>query len=781
MKYKHWTLSPIFLALAACGGGGSDSPTPEVEDPPVIEDPVEEDVTPLDLPDDISILLASDDSGTNNKNRFKANNDFENDEKRVHVWDEAMQPLQMVNEILCYVSQTGADQIVNETYTALVDTERCRTEESDEDTGQSSGNTESFQLWTIESSRESNDAPQTVRIWVPAEGSDENGDPMDQQRILVEVTIDSEGDESNPYGQFIMNWKGVVDMNGNDMQTMHGTIQASVDSDGRPNILFFDEGGSEEMGFTFSEATNILMDSAESQSGIAKTAFEHSEPNGTFGAQFSVAYDQEYYLRGKDTDLNGEADEQMCFARNEFDQFVWRYNLYNSSDLSRVELNSGFPFYTDIGDNRYFGHIGYWGMWLPEEVDMSQVTEIVKQNYDDNSTATYDVLHAPGKLVKRVKTSLPLEEIEGVYLEYGDLRVEYTHDFELNSGDQVGEPGFYAIARRTEASDGTVDFEPIEPYVLTDDHMFFWSQALGGGVNYDAFHDDTSVTIYEESYVRSTADLDGSASALQLDCYHQCLKSNISSDQINYNNDSPYIEGNGGSNGESTGPAVTYSFNFDTLTLEDPEGNPVALAADANVGENSPHYWGIQTGAMVVAGTTVEDGRDVWNADVSYFWETGHNHWNQTTVVSESGSDALVEFDKPINFLYTHTTANDINADENNPSPFDGQSYMLNYGGAGKLWGIPHEQGENNRYGPLFSIADGTSLADDSYVVKGIDVEQRLRSVENNLCSANELSLDNISSLELPDASDITAVTITWDDKPTVDDAPRVIGGEIQE
>lgn len=780
MNKKLWSLTPIALALLTACGGSSDAP--QEDNGPVVVVPPDGgngDIAALELPEEIALLIPNDNGDpTPKRGAFKsAAGDFDTDEKRVHVWDEAMQPLTIVNEILCYVGQTGADQIVNETYTALIDTERCRTDfDDDEDTGQSSGDSEEFQLWTIESTRESNDSPQVVKIWVPAEGGDGGeDDPMDQQRILVEVTIDSEGDENNPYGQFTMNWRGVVDMQGNDVTTMQGTIQAALDADSRPNILFFNHGGSDQMGFTFMEATNILLDELGADSGSAKTAFHHSSPHGEFGADFSVSYDELLFLRGKDMDQDGTADEQMCFARNEFDQFVWRYNLYDATDGSRVEINSGFPFYTDIGNERYFGHIGYWGMWLPHEVDMSQVSQIVKQDFENNTETPYDVTHAPGKLIKRTKTTVPLSELEGASLHYGDLRVEYTHDNELNSGEQVAETGFYAVAQRVVNSDGTEGYQDIQPYRLTDDHLFFWSEALGGGVNYDAFADANSVTIYQESFVRSLADVGDGTTSLQLDCYFQCPKANITSDQVNYNNDSPFLD-----DSQDGTPTAVYTFDFSTLTLTDANGNPIALAADAQVGDNSPHHWGLQSGNMLVSGTAVNDQRDLWNAEVSYVWETGHNHWNQTTVVSEVGSDSFVEFDKPMNFVYTHSSDNDLNADANNPSPFDGQAFMLHYGGPGELWGIPHEQGQNDRWSPLFSLSDGTTLGDGAYMVKGIDVEQRLRNVDNSECSANNLSLDSANSLVMPSESDITEVTINWSDKPEVDTPPRVIGGEIQ-
>ncbi len=788
-----YKLSPLsLLILAACGGGGS-SETPPID--PVVDDPIVPPVVVtvkgLTMPEVISIVT---DPGANpvpQANKVTAptsgkpfddpDTDFTNDPVRAYVWDESMGPMQMVNQILCYVGQTRADELVNETYTALVDTTRCEREngEGNDDQGQSSANGEvEYQLWTVESSRESDTAPQRVRIWVPSDDSDSE-DPMEQQNILVDVTIASSPSDNLPFGDFNMSWKGVVNIDGNEVPTMQGTLQTVENPDGKLQFMFYN--GSDIPGgdFNFSEAANVILDDADGTSGIGKTATHRIEPFYEFHSEYSVAYDPSRFLRGRDENQDGTPDAQLCNDRLNMDENVWRYNLYDQTDGSRTELNSGFPFATEMDGVQYNGYISYWGMWLPEGVDQSLITSITQQDFSgDGNNASFDVVNTPGKLIKRTKSTLPLADLDGANFSYwndAEYLVEYTSDAVLNDGGQAGDAGFYKIA--------TIDFfegerrvTPIEPSMILDDFMHFYSETLGGSVAYDGFSDPTNIVVFQEEIISGNdTSLFGSDGQVTLACYIDCLKAGLTSDQLAGIDDSPYLP----HSEDASTPAALYTFSLSDLTLRDQEGNAIAMAEGQNAPQDTQYSWGINTGAMVLQGTPLDNPWDTYNQQVSFTWETGPNNWNKMTFIRENGATEFVQFDRPMQFLYSHNNENDRNSSN---SDYAGQSYLLEYGGPGDLWGFPELENDDHHM-RAFSLADGTILSNQSgdYVVKATEMEKRMKELEVTACTEgeNSLSLDSALDISLPTASDVAPIEFGLDDKPEVTDSPRVVGGEI--
>ena len=773
------------LILTACGGGSSD------EDPPVNIDPPPlgtGDVEGLVMPEIISIIT---DPGDPTPKSFNAKSskpfddvgtDYTDDIVRSYVWDESMGPMQQVNQILCYVSQTRADVLVNETYTALVDTERCERESSSDDSSDqsSSANETEYQLWTVESSRESDTSAQVVRVWVPPEDPEGN-EGLDQQNILVQVTINSSPTDVLPFGDFDMNWQGVIEVGGVEQPSMAGTIKTVENQDGKLQFIFFNNADSPD--FSFTEAANVILDDAEGTSGIGKTATHRADANFEFHSEFSVAYDPTRFLRGNDTNNDGQVDSQSCNDRTNLLENVWRYNLYQHADGARVELNSGFPFVADVGGQQLDGYMSYWGMWLPGGIDKSSITSITEQDFSDSGTNTsYDVTHSPGRLVKRTKSTIALADMEGSNFNYwADLEylVEYTSDNVLNNGEGVNAPGFYQIATIQFGSSGR-ETTPITPVLLDQDFLHFYSEVLNGSIAYDRIADPDNVISFQQEFVSGNGGgLFGSSTQVTFACYQDCLKAGITTAQLSLDNDTPYLP----NSEDPTLPAALYTFSSSDLTLRDAEGNAIGMATDQRATEGGFYDWGIQTGAMVLEGVTLTNVWDAWNQEVSYQWETGPNDWNQMTHVSVTGAAEFVQFDRPIQFIYNHVDANDRNLGVDETSEYDGQVYRLEYGGPGNLWGFPDSQSEDGRYQRSFSLADATVLNnnDGDFVVKATEIEKRMRELEVGACveGVDALSLTDALGVTLPTAEDVTNVPFTLADKPVVTDSPRVVGGEV--
>ncbi len=817
------------LALAGCGGGGGSSST--INTPTGV-------VTGVEMPSAMSVVSAQDSgqvsgvlidyNGVSGVLHESAGTDYSTDPVSVWVWDESLEPLQLVNEILCYMGQTAADQMVNVggngEYTALIDEVKCQQgENTSEATGQSSGQSTEMSLWTVKSTRASNSEPQIIRLWVPP-----SNEPGDDQTVLVEIMAYAGVSATQPFGSFRMNFQG-VDSQGNT--TMTGslfTVDANTDpananSSGKPQFKLIltgedDCGGDPQCAGTFSTKTNVIFNDGGGDSGTARTSSSFvpdSNPNQNFGNDYAIAFDANFLLRDGnvlDEQTQQMVPSQMCLDRNDFNTNVWRYNLYYSgknlptgaSAGQRVEVNSGFPITVDVNGSSVFGWIGYWGLWLPDSVDTSTLTTVTRQEFGSSTSTTYELVQAPGKLIKNERVTVSLSSLDGMGFDYWDnntgneFMVEYTADNMLADGTtSVPGAGFYAIARydysqgARQAStdlngDGNTGDTPVNVTPADGEWMGLWSQGLGGNVNYVG--GGTTLTYFKETFVNSNTaiaemfnttndpDQDG---VVAFDCYLQCLASDIS--QTDLDNDNIYLA----DAADTTSPAVTYYLQRSDLTLYDGDpangGKKVILANGVKPQQGSIFDWGMTAGPFVISGTTLANVWDAWDEAVSYRWETGSNEWNKTFAVKEQGSSTFVEFDPPLQIPFQFSSAEDANAGGNSAaSDYYGQTFLLEYGGQGELWGIPWVEQDGGRWTAAFTLADGAMFGTgDMYVVKGVEKEQTMREAAT-MSSCSALTAPTDSDLPLPTTTEIGTVNITLADKPDISDAPAVIEGVVQ-
>ena len=138
----------------------------------------------------------------------------------------------------------------------------------------------------------------------------------------------------------------------------------------------------------------------------------------------------------------------------------------------------------------------------------------------------------------------------------------------------------------------------------------------------------------------------------------------------------------------------------------------------------------MQSGPLVLSTAIagMSQTTDVFSESSYYVYETGHNPWNQYVGLVDNAGQS-VEFDAPIEFLYTHSTLNDLNSD----ATYDGQEVVFSYRGTGRLYGIPSAgvdlDGDmlDDRNYPVFSVAGGTIVGPGgAYALRPMGMEQTL-------------------------------------------------------
>jgi len=721
-----------------------------------------------------------------------AGTDYTTDETHAYVWDESMEALEIVNEILCYMGQTGASEMVNQgAYTALINGDKCRQGENQSSAGSSGqssgGNVTQYEIWTVDSTREDNSSPQYVNIWVPDEGGD---DPMESQTILVDVRIDEGVSDARPFGSFTLNFRGVVDASGmggsSEEVTMHGMLRTVDNADGDLQFEFINLGGGAANpnmdDFSFTEKTNVIMDDADGAGGRALAHRSFEEEFFSDSSTYAINFDASHVLRGKDDDDDQIIDAQQCLSRTDFNTQVWRYNLYHKVDGTlagnpvtageRVELNSGFPFKYD-GKH---GHMSYWGLWYEGSSGIPDGATIQKFDYATDQSTPMTVNIAPGKLIRREANTESLTSLRGdEFMFWGEhstlgageyiVTVDNSNAFVITHSFQWGDNG----PETTDVAD-----DDVTPGV-DGENLWLWSDALGGNIVYvhetAVAANDREVTFYAESFVNPDDDMFNGGN-VTLYCYDRCLQGGLTQGDVD-----AAVAGNGVDDlYYASGAERTYTAEVSNgkLLLRD-DTNGEIVNADGHDMQALGHEWGINTGEMATTALP-GDWWDIYNQDVAYRWETGDKDWNHMVTVADANGN-FASFDRPLSISYTHSTANDRNDD----ASFDGKKFLLQYGGAGELWGFPWVE-EGERWYSAVTLNDGVTLSNggNDFLVKAIEMEQTMLEDANGCGDLNIVGLFSDSSLALPTADDIGMVNFGLSDKPTVTDAPAVIEGEVQ-
>jgi hypothetical protein len=844
-------LASLALLASACGGGGGGSDAGGAPSAGGTPPPDTSPVQGLELPENFSVLAAKGEnpgtgsgklSGVNAKPGLSgtfalgsgpfgklysdSDTDYSTDEVNAYVYDRSMGSLDIINEIVCYMSQTAASQMVNRgPYVALVNEERCRQGENGSagaETGQSSGGEGTqFARWVVDSQRADNDSDQLVRLWVPDEedGSDELG----PEQILVELVVSEGESDSRPFGSFVLNFKGVVDgaplgQPGVEIEMMRGML-ATVDNDaGSPQFRFVNFGGDAlglgfDVGFGFEEAANVRLADAEGNAGLARTrnaeTWSFDGPSGPeLGERqenYAIEYDSTRFSSSWDENGDAFGDELVCRARDEFDVRVWRYNLYHHEDGEfrgrdvtggeRVELNSGFPFSYDDGGDDIYGWMGYYGLWTETGDLLDDGQTIHGFDYDSDETVDYTVRIAPGRLIRRSANQEMLAAFVGDEFQYWGqhpalevfgqwlVAVDQSLDFQVTSTFAWGEGGPEYSSTIDHDNDPQTDEVPVAAAFDLQDRevLWLWSESLGGNVVYT--HDLTlaaesrGVTFFAEEYVTAQDEIlfPSGTSSDTLYCYGQCLIGGLTQADVDlasapHDLYHPY-----------SGQAFTYTLsaaNGKVVLIDDTTGEAVSATSleMAALG----HEWGINTGEMLAEALAYPDQPWlVYEQPVSYRWETGPNIWN-LMVTATDASGATVDFDRPLQISYAHSLVNDANGS----AEYHGKRFMLQYGGAGDLHGFPWlEDGNSGHWYPAVTLADGVVLGegDVSFIVKAVEKEQSMRELEAGECSGLDAdSAYSDPSLGLPAAGDIGAVSFALSDRPQVEGPPAVIEGVVQ-
>ena len=782
------TAASVSIMLSACGGGdGGSAPSGGL------------DVPGLAIPNQVNLIDAKDSGGSSDGISGDGATDYSTDEARTYVYDPSMDALQTVNQILCYVSQTGASERVNAgPYIALIDESKCEKESGDDSAGgEASGsdadsNAPAYSQWVADVTRADETSPQIAKFWVPSDG--DGSDPMDNQVVLAELTVHSAPTAAQPNGEFVLNFKGALDgadvgMPGTEVAIMRGTLKTLANGGSGSQLSFINESGTvlpglAALGVDFSsvERANVISGAAGANTGQALTSVEQTFVGGSQNSLFAVDFNATGLQRGHDANDNSqiEVGELACLSRDDFETYGWRYNLYHTASGDRVELNSGFPF-NQVNGVDSMGYVGYWGVWSEGGDGLSDGDQITRRGDNDSADEIYTVAVSDGKLSKRSLDTVAFADLLGSELNWwGDAADPHCSSGCANTVQNVvsiDAAGTVTVTHRWD--DSGDDYELVEANPVVDitpanagETLNLWSNALGGSVTYQ--QGSSTLSVYKQETL--TPDAAELSSGLSLVCYNQCpvggVFSPVPSDSLYY--------GVGRYTYTLSGTTGSYSLLDDTSSLA------VALRRADNLGAGQEHT-SIYAGPMVLVADDpgALNWWEIYDADVSYNWQTGPQDWNRSTSVLDA-NNAVVAFDQPLQFFYNYSAGDDVNIDPLLTDHPAGNAYRLSYGGTGDLWGFPYSaddncSGNDCAHYPSITLADGVTLgANGEYRVRLMEGEQHMREDVGACASLDAAAVLADPDLALPTAVD-AEVTFSISDKPDLSGvAPAVIEGVVQ-
>ncbi|MBI5665622.1 MAG: hypothetical protein HZC49_11150 [Nitrospirae bacterium] len=804
-SYLILIISAIMIVAGCGGGGGGGGSSSSTVDPGV--------ASALTVAEQVSVVEAQ---GETSKSAAKvaalsmgvlnltpsdvpADSDYNNDRQEVYVHERSAEAFSIVNEILCAMAQTKYDVMMNQgDYKAQIDMNQCsKDKDSASSAGESSQNQSSgstapdYEMWTVNSSRADGASPHIVKVWIHEEAEQDRPAMV----IFVKVTITEGKSDTNPYGIFGLNFVGHPVIDGvvnTSVAAFKGILKTELDSSGQVLLKFANE-GNEGGQFTEKTVLNRASDGSTGSGSVYTLDSWGGQPQET---SFNIAFNTTYFLRAK-----ADNSDPKCFSRTSFDETAWDYGLYGA-DGSRVSRNSGFP----IKKDNYYGWIGYYGLWLPNEANVNNGDTVYKVSFGQGgeTAVPYTVVKKGGRLKKHTRNTITLGAIKNVPL-------DFWNDGDSNRVKWNG-TNFVKFAQMNQQ---THMWENIQESNLSLNNMNhgdlnFWSQSLGGQVrvklvctwtpgegqtpgSYSCNNpaDNTPVIFYKEDVV-----FPGDTVPSPLRCYDNCPKytegvTGIASLDPTYPPD--YDPSNG-----MTEHNYTFVATADDMLLRDGGG---ALTWVNNGGEGQ-NQWGLMSGPLFDPSESNINALDCnWDGDgdpatdphtcgwkthgelsVFYTWETGPNQWNQFTVLKDANGTAL-EFEAPLQLQYVHAQT-DTNAYD---YKYNGVSFFLDYSGFGNLHGIPGacidkdtgapvNCGPDTRWVPEFTIADGSDCSDgnaNEYLIKALRKEQRMQNVDIGNCSTLSLTSYALPSVDL-------WVDPAIGDEPVVANAPAVIGGVVQ-
>jgi hypothetical protein len=609
-------------------------------------------------------------------------------------WVEDTDVLDMVNDILGVVQQSGYENFLNAgPYKALVK----KVGESEQSQGGSSAtSTTAEQLMEIilDVSRASANDPMIIKVWV----REEDGPGGAAMLIRGYFSVTQGVSAQYPFGAMEAHFRGSAldadGVEGDEVFTMAMSIGA--DADGQVIVQFVDAGSEPGIpGVTYSwDFRGRIVSDSTLMNGKAYVYANETDWDTGIPDEETVfyAYNADYFK------FQAEGDPAATtLDKNELRHRIYKYKVFDFDTGAKVTRNSGFGI--RLADGQY-GYVGYYGLWTPYGVTASANETVTRADNDQQ----YTLVNVGGKLTKHTRASVLLSALNGVEISVWDTGADIIVTWNAT------EEKFKKIGTRSMQT-GQIEYQAPTDHVFANPYSSGWCEALSAQLSLGSLTPANGDTVYY--HIQETV---SGTLAENLTLYYwgfamaePVTQAALITAEADY---AAYFQ-------NPFGPVKkTYTFDASANVLRDVDSNEIVLGPGL-VLTGTKYQSGYTIGPLTTADTY--DANSCWSisdSEIYYQWTTGPNQWNRFTTVQDANG-ALVAFDRPLSFTYLHSTANDANSD----ATHDGRTFRLEYDGSQLQipWTFDAATGE---WSPTISLKDATVLADANghpYVVKGVE------------------------------------------------------------
>lgn len=708
---------------------------------------------------------------------------YTTDPQNEYTADQATREVVQPSQILCYLSNTRPDAMVNKgQYVALIDTKKCDNEgmsDAGKSTATGSTGATSYTPMSITSSRASGTSPQVVKGHVDMKDDDGTFDLP----VYVHMSQTEAPSAAAPSGVLTFNYavrlSQDTSINGTTLASGSMVVRGRITTSAN-TIQYAEIGG---MGTGQLNDVRLYVSGTDASGSGAVVADYNGNQND---ATYVFGYNATNFCRSG-TEA-GVAISERCFKRSKEDAIksVWRYGVYNA-DGSRYDLASpGFSVRDAAGN---WGYASYWGLWFnTPPSDGATITHA-------KTGAAYTIKKGGGKLIKTTRYQKTLNEIKNNKFQFYNMTAGSGLSAQTNYEAywDVTAAKFKVVGQSTCGQNGcfnttinTIDISAGDLLSNNSWGVSGWSQSLGR-VNIPATtlsDANPGTKTNGVNYMAETVVKPGETVPSNLKCVANCpTAAQLTTFKGSPANQAPYDPSTVNSWSGIANP-IAYTWDSATYTLKDATNSNVTSnllnGVDETVFDKTNYRWGIRSGALVDASKFVPGG-DMdcdgqggqnnycnWKADSLqeyYQFEVGTQDYNRSTFLM-SGST-------PVAFSSPQTAVFDVPADAAKYGLYAGASMNLQFLGFGDLNGIPgrcvdpytNEEAScsrSTRWLPAFAIEDGATVTIDGQTKYVKWLERELRFAPANGTAAS-LGITLGSTSNLPNAITTTSCTDATD------------------
>jgi hypothetical protein len=335
---------------------------------------------------------------------------YKTDPQFVYNEDDTSEAFNVISVVSCYVRnmapEIGYNQVGGNPYVAMVDTNKCESNEVSTSSGGGVSATPSYDTAVVLPSLGA-DGALDFSIWITGSDTIDDNNDGEPDKIWVRGSVTGSASKVPPFGQWEVRWCTEYNAQTNSCMDF-GLVTVSPEG-----MRGFNRGDRPAESW---ESAVIGIIAADESSGGGKFSKSWTDSGNSGGSSGLYAFNDQFAFSSV-TPSGGGASTDRCVIPNSSNpgaiKSPWETWLYDASSGERVDVNSGFSI-RDVATGKW-GWAGAWGADI-SGTPLIEGQRVRRMGSNDEVLGTYTGFTAPGKLRKAKVTSTTLSAIQDLEL-----------------------------------------------------------------------------------------------------------------------------------------------------------------------------------------------------------------------------------------------------------------------------------------------------------------------------------------------------------------------------